>query len=91
MLTSFADTNCRGLNAVFMSGIFDSRSYRALAMLVSSSDGRCLDGLVGAILFSAGAAMIAVVRLELSVGWSELLLRDGFGFTVCVGLGIWLM
>ncbi len=42
-----------------MSGMLDSRSYNALAMLVSSSDGRCLDGLVAAILLSA--AMIAVV------------------------------
>lgn len=35
-------------------------------MLVSSSEGRCLDGLVAAILLRA--AMIAVVELSLSVG-----------------------
>ena len=58
-LTSRADTNCRGLSAVFMSGMFDSRSKRALAILVSSSEGRCLEGLVGAILLRAD--MIAVV------------------------------
>ena len=57
-LTSLADTNCKGRSAVFISGMFDSRSYRALAILFSSSEGFCLDGLVGAILLRA--AMIAV-------------------------------
>lgn len=50
LLTSRAETNCSGLSALFMSGMLDSRSYRAPAMLVSSSLGRCLDGLVGVIL-----------------------------------------
>ena len=60
-LTSRAETNCSGLNALFMSGMFVSRSYNAFAMLVSSSDGRCLDGLVDAILLRA--AMVANVML----------------------------
>lgn len=50
--------NCNGLRALFMSGVLDSRSKRALEMLVSSSEGCCLDGLVAAILFRC--AMIAV-------------------------------
>lgn len=57
-LTSRAEVNCKGLRALFMSGVLDSRSKRALEMLVSSSDGCCLDGLVAAILFRW--AMIAV-------------------------------
>ena len=60
-LTSRAETNCSGLSALFMSGMLDSRSYRAPAMLVSSSLGRCLDGLVGVILLRD--AMIVVFGL----------------------------
>ena len=48
--TSRADTNCSGRSALFMSGVLASRSYIALAMLVSSSEGDCLDELFGAIL-----------------------------------------
>ena len=44
-----------------MSGMFDSRSKRAPAMLDSSSLGFCFEGLVGVILFKAGfEAMMAV-------------------------------
>lgn len=57
-LTSRADTNCRGRRADFMSGMLDSRSKSAFAMLVSVSEGCCRDGLVEAILLRA--AMIAV-------------------------------
>ena len=53
-LTSRAETNCSGLSALRISGIFVSRSYRALLMFVSISEGLCLEGLLGAILFSAG-------------------------------------
>ena len=60
--TSRAETNCSGRKALFMSGILDSRSYSAPAMPVSSSLGRCRDGLVAAILLSAAdeEAMMAV-------------------------------
>lgn len=44
-----------------MSGMFDSRSNSALEMSVSSSEGRCRDGLVAAILLRW--AMIAVFGL----------------------------
>lgn len=86
-LTSRADTNCKGRSAVFMSGIFDSRSKSAFAMLVSSSDGCCLDGLVAAILFRA-AAMIAVrwfgAMVNDSMAWEE---KEGvFDFGLCAGL-----
>lgn len=49
-----------------MSGIFDSRSYSALAMLDSSSEGCWREGLVGVILLRA-AAMIAVVERDTDV------------------------
>ena len=62
-LTSRADTNCRGRRATFRSAVLVSRSYRAPAMLVSSSDGFWRDGLFGAILLSWGELMIAVVVL----------------------------
>ena len=48
-----------------MSGMLDSRSYKAVAMLVSNSEGLCLDGLVAAILLRA--AMIAIVELSPSI------------------------
>ena len=53
-LTSRAETNCNGRSALFISGIFVSRSYSALLMLVSISEGFCREGLLAAILFSAG-------------------------------------
>ena len=51
-------------------------------MLLSSSEGFCLEGLVAAILLRA--AMIAVVGLELFlwVGWVELV----WEFTMAIGL-----
>ena len=61
MRTSRADTNCSGRRALLISGILDSRSYSAPAMLDSNSLGRCRDGLVGAILFSAAEEAILVV------------------------------
>ena len=80
-LTSRADTIWRGRNADFMSGMLDSRSYRALAMLVSVSEGCCRDGLVGAILLRAAIfatlplpasplakiAVLMIVRVRLSL------------------------
>lgn len=75
MLTSRAETNCKGLKAVFMSGMFDSRSYSALAILDSSSEGRWRDELVGAILLRA-AAMIAVVE-EKDDRWEYVKSLDG--------------
>lgn len=59
-LTSRAETKFRGRKALFMSGMLVSRSYRALAMLVSTSEGFCLEGLLGAILFKAAEDMIVV-------------------------------
>lgn len=58
-LTSRAETNWRGRSELLMSGMLVSRSYRALAMLVSISDGFCLDGLLGAILLREGDDMLA--------------------------------
>ena len=93
-LTSRADTNCKGLNAVFISGMFDSRSYSAFAMLVSSSDGCCRDGLVAAILLSAAAAMMEAMML---VEWIQrrgalLVSLDGWwnfgGFVRMLGIGL---
>lgn len=56
-LTSRAETNCKGLRAAFRSGVLVSRSERAPAREVSSSEGFCREGLLGAILLRA--AMIA--------------------------------
>lgn len=53
VLTSRADTNCKGLRAALRSGVLVSRSVRALAREVSSSEGCCLDGLLAAILLRA--------------------------------------
>lgn len=58
-LTSRAEVKVNGRSAARMSGLFVSRSYRALAILVSTSEGFCLDGLLGAILFSAALDMTA--------------------------------
>jgi hypothetical protein len=52
-LTSRALTNCSGRSEDFISGMFVSRSYSALAIEVSISEGDCLEGLFGAILFRA--------------------------------------
>ena len=52
-LTSRAEVNCNGRRAALRSAVLDSRSYRAVAMLVSSSDGLWRDGLLAAILFMA--------------------------------------
>jgi hypothetical protein len=56
-LTSRADTNCNGLKDAFKSGVLISRSERAVARDISSSEGCCLEGLLAAILLTA--AMIA--------------------------------
>lgn len=61
ILTSRAETNCRGRRATLRSAVLVSRSYSAPAMLVSSSEGFWRDGLFGAILLSWGALMMAVV------------------------------
>lgn len=53
VLTSRAETNCKGLRAALRSGVLVSRSARALARAVSSSEGCCLDGLFAAILLMA--------------------------------------
>ena len=60
-LTSRAETNCSGLSALFMSGMLVSSSYRAVAMLVSISEGLAREGLLGAILFRACCDIMAVV------------------------------
>jgi hypothetical protein len=54
-LTSRAVTNCNGRRATFMSGMFVSRSWRAVAMAVSISDGDVREGLLAAILLRAAA------------------------------------
>src|ERR1700760_891182 len=64
-----------------MSGMLVSRSYRAVAMLVSISDGLALEGLFGAILFRAGVDMMATGQL------CGCLLTDGYvggvEFSIC--------
>ena len=45
--------NCNGRSADLRSAVLDSRSYKAWAMEVSSSDGLWRDGLLAAILFMA--------------------------------------
>jgi hypothetical protein len=53
VLTSLADEIWRGRRAAFRSEVLVSRSYRAPAMVVSSSEGFWRDGLVAAILLRA--------------------------------------
>jgi hypothetical protein len=67
VLTSLADEIWRGRRAAFRSLVFVSRSYRAVAMEVSSSEGFWRDGLVGAILLRA--LMVADVDSG-RLGWS---------------------
>jgi hypothetical protein len=67
VLTSLADVIWRGRRAAFRSLVFVSRSYRAVAMEVSSSEGFWRDGLVGAILLRA--LMVADVDSG-RLGWS---------------------
>lgn len=56
-LTSRAETNCKGRRVAFRSCVLLSKSKRAPAIAVSSSEGFCLDGELTAILLIA--AMIA--------------------------------
>lgn len=67
-LTSRAETNWRGRSELFMSGMLVSRSYRALAMLVSISDGFCLDGLLAAILLREGDDILAATSRAVEEG-----------------------
>lgn len=62
VLTSRAETICRGRRAALRSVVLVSRSYKAWAMLVSSSEGFCREGLLAAILLRAWADILTVVH-----------------------------
>jgi hypothetical protein len=53
VLTSRAETNCKGRRVAFRSCVLLSRSKRAPAIAVSSSEGFCRDGELEAILLMA--------------------------------------
>ena len=62
-LTSRALVNWRGRRALLISGVLLSNSYNALAIEVSVSEGLALEGLVGAILFSAAFDIVAALQV----------------------------
>ena len=64
-LTSRAETNCRGRRVAFRSCVLLSRSNRAPAMEVSSSEGLCRDGELRAILLTAAMVSNGVLRVVL--------------------------
>ncbi len=69
-LTSFAETICSGRRAILRSAVLVSRSYRAWAMLCSSSEGDCLDELLGSDLVQGPGRSFLLCGGE-GVDWDE--------------------
>lgn len=86
ILTSRAETNCRGRRVAFRSCVLLSRSKRAPAIAVSSSEGFCRDGELGAILLMAAIiASDGVLREVLVVMSTEEVRRLNGGWEFAVG------